>query len=105
MGVVFLVYAVVVVVVVVVVCPLPCPCWRGGEMNAGWLEVMSGGVGSGMVVKSFCTNPSKCVIKLVGLMLQSSVVLSRMQVRVGDSHPAERLVKIPLQWGRPCAIL
>ena len=92
-------------VVVVAEHPLPRPHWRGGKGNAGGLVVACGGVGSGVVVKSFWTNSRRGVMRFDGVMLQTSVLLSRMQVRVGNSRPVARLVNIPLQWGSPCAIL
>ena len=71
-----------------------------------WIDwVIVGDVGSGVVVKLFWTNPRRWVIRFDGVMVQTSVLLLRMQVRVGDSRPAVRLVNIPLQWGSPCAIL
>ena len=43
--------------------------------------------------------------RFVEVMLQTSVVFSRMQVMVGASRPADKFVKMPRQWGSPCAIL
>ena len=70
------------------------------------MDFGSGGGGSGVVVKSSCTNSRRWVMRLVGVMLQrTSVVLSKMQVIDGKSRPAERFVNIPLQCGSFWTIL